>query len=75
MIRITLNFTCKYRVNFAPHYVFTTDPKMLVNTKSGKVIHQTIKGGSIGYIIDGKFYSLTKLREHLEQIQTEKLPF
>jgi hypothetical protein len=55
--------------------VFTESPKMLVNLKTGRVIKQVTKGGSIGYIVDGKFYSLTKLREHLEKIRNENLPF
>lgn len=35
-----------------------------------------MKGGSIGYVIKGKFYSLNKLRDNLELItKKEKLPF
>lgn len=75
-MRITLDLYCKWRVNFATNYVFTTDPKLLINIKSGKVINQIMKGSTIGYIINSKFYSLTKLREHLEQIpKKEILPF
>ena len=75
-MRITLDLCCKYRLNFAPNYVFTTVPKLLVNTKSGRIIKQIMKGSTIGYIINGKFYSLTKLRECLELIPVrEKLPF
>ena len=75
-MRITLDLYCKYRVNFATNYVFTIKPKLLVNMKSGKVINQIMKGSTIGYIINSKFYSLTKLREHLEEIpKKEILPF
>ena len=31
-------------------------------------MHQTMNGGSIGYCIRGKFYSLTFLRKYLEKI-------
>ncbi len=75
-MRISLQLTCKYRISFATEYVFTERPKMCVNFKSGKVINQIMKGGSIGYVIKGKFYSITGLREHLELIpKIEKLPF
>jgi len=73
---IHLKLSCKYRLDFAPHYVFTINHKLLVNLQSGKVIKQIMKGGSIGYVISGKFYSLTKLRENLEVIpKKEKKPF
>lgn len=75
-MRISLELYCKYHISFATNYVFTIKPKLLVNTKSGKVINQIMKGSTIGYIINGKFYSLTKLREYLEEIpKKEILPF
>jgi hypothetical protein len=75
-MRIYLQFTVKYRINFATHYMFTVKPKMLINTKSGRVINQIMKGSTIGYIINSKFYSLTKLREHLELIPIKEItPF
>jgi hypothetical protein len=75
-MRITLDLYCKYCIKFAPNYVFTTDPKLLVNMKSGRVIKQVIKGSTIGYIINSKFYSLARLRECLEAIPVkETLPF
>ena len=74
-MRITLNFSCKYCLNFARHYVFTERPKFMVNIKTGRVIGQVSKGGSIGYIVDGKFYTLARLRECLEVIRDEDMPF
>jgi hypothetical protein len=75
-MRITLHLHCKYRIDFAINYVFTTKPKLLVNIKTGRVINQIMKGNTIGYIINGKFYSLTKLRKNLEVIpKKDILPF
>lgn len=74
-MRISLQFSCKYRLKFAPNYVFTERPKFMVNIKTGRVISQVSKGGSIGYIVDGKFYTLTRLRECLEVIRDEEIPF
>lgn len=75
-MRITLYLYCKYRIKFSPNYVFTIKPKLLVNLKSGRIINQIMKGSTIGYIVNGKFYSLTKLREYLEVIpKKEIMPF
>jgi hypothetical protein len=75
-MRISLVFSCKWRVVFAPNYVFTTKPKLLVNLKTGNVINQISKGGSIGYVINSKFYSLTALKNQVEIIPIkEQLPF
>ena len=75
-MRISLELYCKWRLKDNPHYVFTTNPKLLVNTKSGKVINQVMKGSTIGYVISGKFQSLSKLRPHIELIPNkENLPF
>lgn len=75
-MRIYLDFTCKWTIKNNENYVFTESPKMLVNLKTKKIINQITKGGSIGYIINSKFYTLTKLKTMLIKIeQKEKLPF
>lgn len=75
MIDIYLKFSCKYRIKFAPNYVFTICKKC-VNLKTNRDIKQIIKGGSIGYVINSKFYTLTYLHNQLEKIPTkEKMPF
>jgi hypothetical protein len=75
-MRISLDFTCKWTVKNNENYVFTENPKMLVNLKTNNVINQITKGGSIGYIINSKFYTLTKLKTILIKIkQKEILPF
>ena len=75
MITISVNYTCKYRVKFATNYVYTLCGKCY-NIKTGRLIKQLYKSGCIGYVINGKFYSLTKLRKDLELIpKTEYCPF
>lgn len=75
-MHISLIFTCKWTIKNNENYVFTESPKMLVNLKTKKIINQISKGGSIGYIINSKFYTLTKLKTMLIKIeQKEKLPF
>lgn len=75
-MRISLDFTCKWTIKNNENYVFTETPKMLVNLKTRKIINQISKGGSIGYIINSKFYSITKLKTMLVKIKKEeKLPF
>lgn len=67
MITISVNYTCKYRLSFAHHYIWTICGKCY-NMKSGRLLKQVYKNGSIGYVINSKFYSLKKLREQLEKI-------
>lgn len=75
MITISINYTCKYRLNFATNYVWTKCGKCY-NLKTGRVVKQIIKGGSIGYIINGRFKTLTYLRKKLELIPNkEYTPF
>ena len=74
MITITVHYTCKYQLSFAPQYKFTTCG-LCYNSKSGRLIKQVLKSNCIGYIILGKFYSLTFLKTKLEKIKNSKLPF
>lgn len=74
MLVITIHYTCKYRISFAPNYVFTKCG-LCVNLKTNRIIKQVYNSGCIGYTIGGKFKSLTFLKAHLEKIKTEKLPF
>jgi len=71
---ISITYAAKYQVSFAPHYKFTTCGKCF-NTKTGRVIKKVYNNRCIGYIIVGKFYSLTKLRKLLEKIPKEYTPF
>ena len=75
MITISVKYTCKYRIKFANEYVYTTCGKCY-NQKTGRLIKQVYKSGCIGYVIRGKFYSLTSLRKELELIpKKEYCPF
>lgn len=74
MVRITVSYTCKYRIKFATNYVYTLCGKCY-NLKTGRFIKQVYKSGCIGYIINSKFYSLTYLRSKLEKIPKEICPF
>ena len=74
-MRISLNFTCKYTLDFDEDFVFIEKYNFLVNLKTGKILKQITKGGSIGYVLKGKFYSLTKLKSHLVKIKKSDLPF
>ena len=74
MYTITVNYTCKYQLVFATNYKWTTCGKCY-NDKSGRFIKQIMKGGSIGYVIKGKFYTLKYLRGKLVKIEKEKTPF
>ena len=55
-------FIPKWSIKGHEDYYFTTDKK-LYNSKTNKIIKKVVKGGySVGYIIDGKFITLKKLK-------------
>lgn len=74
MITITVQYTCKYHLNFANEYKFTTCG-LCYNSKSGRLVKQVLKSNCVGYIIQGKFKSLTFLRKKLELIPKQITPF
>lgn len=75
MHTISINYTLVWQVKFATHYKFTKCKKM-VNCKTCKEMKKVMNGGCIGYCLNGKFYSLAFLRNHIEKIpKREVLPF
>ena len=74
MNSFTVTYHIKYVIDFAPHYAFNQH-KECYNTRTGRRIKKVVQGGSIGYNIQGKFYSLTRLRSHLIKPQKETCPF
>lgn len=71
---ISINYTLVWTFDFDDKYQFTSDG-MRFNVKSGRKLKQCYNSGSIGYNINGKFMSLTKLRNHLTKIKESKVPF
>lgn len=67
MIEFTVKYFAKYRLKNNPNYIFSTCG-LCFNQKSGKLVKQITKGYTIGYLIDGKFRSLNRLRDELEII-------
>ena len=63
---IIIRVKIKYRLDFAPHYVFVLDGKCF-NRKTGRFVKQVYNNGSIGYIINGKFESCKKLKSNLKK--------
>lgn len=74
-MHITLNFSCKYTLDFDNDFVFIEKYNFLVNLKTGRILKQVIKGGSIGYVIKGKFKSITSLKASLVKIKKSDCPF
>jgi len=74
MSSITVTYTNKYELDFAPEYKWTKCGKCF-NNKTGREIKKVVNNSCIGYTIRGKFYSLTKLRKHLVKINNIKTPF
>jgi hypothetical protein len=74
MNSLSITYALKFRIKFAPDYLFTTCNK-LINSKRGKEVKKVIQGRCLGYNINGRFISLTKLREQLEVISNDEIPF
>lgn len=74
MNSISITYTLKFELSFAPQYKWTTCGKCF-NTKTGRCIKQVYNNGSIGYTINGKFKSLTYLRSKLIKIRPSDCPF
>lgn len=74
MHTFTVTYSIKYVVDFADHYVFNQH-RECYNLRTGRRLKKVRKGGSIGYVIKGKFYSLTKLRTYLAKPKKEICPF
>lgn len=72
---ISKNYDLKWQITFAKNYQFS-ECKKLFNIKTRREIKKVVNGGSIGYCINGKFYSVTFLRSHIEKIpKKEYCPF
>jgi len=71
---ISKSYNLKWVVKFAPHYKFT-DNGVLINCHRGKEIKRSLIGYTQGYYIEGKFYSLARLRNYLVKIKQNKIPF
>lgn len=74
MQTISVNYSLKWQLKFAPHYKWSKCGK-LFNTKTGRIIRKVVNGGSIGYWICEDFYTLIELRKHLELIPKNNCPF
>ena len=74
MIEFSVKYFAKYRLKNNTNYIFSTCG-LCFNQKSGKLVRQVTKKYTIGYLIDGKFRSLDRLREELEIIPKNILPF
>ena len=74
MRTISITYTVKFELDFAPEYVWIDD-KLCFNSKTGRKIKQVYKNGMIGYSIRGKFYNYKKLRKHLRKPVKVDCPF
>lgn len=75
MQTISINYTLVWRFKNKPH-IQVTRCKKVFNLKTGKMLKQTINGGSIGYWLDAKtFIPTSKINQQLELIKKQNCPF
>jgi hypothetical protein len=73
-ITVSTTYDVIWQLKDHTHYKFTKDG-ICINSKRNKIVKRVKNGGSIGYCISGKFYSLTSLRNELEKITNIECPF
>jgi hypothetical protein len=61
-------------LDFSSNYAWLSNNEC-INLKTGRTIKQVYVSGSIGYVIDGKFKSLSFLRKHLIKPTKSDCPF
>lgn len=74
MNTLSISYSYKYEVSFAPEYKFTTCGKC-VNVQRNKVVKHVLKRYTSGFNIRSKFYSDDKLRPHLKKVTKDICPF
>ncbi len=74
MERVTANYSAKWQIIDRPNYKWTVCKK-LINTCTGREIKKTLKGMTPGYWIGRDFVPLSKMKDMVEVIKHEKLPF
>ena len=74
MNSISVNYTLVWELDFDDKYQFTKDG-LCFNVKTGRRLKQSYSCGSIGYCINSKFMSLTRLRNHLIKTKESACPF
>lgn len=75
IIQITSTLETTYHLTGFPNYVFCKD-KNLYNLKKGKKVKKVYNSGCIGFNLNGKFYSLNKLKPLLyKKTEEDECPF
>lgn len=74
MNSISVNYNSIWELDFAPNYQFTEKGECF-NILTGRKIRKVVKGYSTGFNINGKFYTLTRLRQSLVKIKEIDCPF
>ena len=74
-MKITITYHLIWQLDFAEKYKLTKCRK-LFNCQTGRLIEQRSNGGSIGYWINRKFYTIDNLKKHFVKIpKKEYCPF
>lgn len=74
MNTISITYTLKWQHKEYNHYKWSKCGK-LFNMQTGRIIRKVVNGRSVGYWVKGKFVTLKRLRNQLEKIPKNNLPF
>ena len=71
---ISTTYDLVWQLKCSPNYKFTKDG-ICINCQRGTIVRKIKNGGSIGFVINGKFKSIKVLRNELEKITEIEYPF
>jgi hypothetical protein len=74
MRTISINYDIIWQHKEHKSYVFDKKGNCY-NLKRNRTVKRTYSGRSIGYYIAGNFIRLSELRNQIEKIEKEKMPF
>ncbi len=64
---ISVKFSVFWQVKTASYYKITKCKK-IINTRTGKILIQRVKGGAIGWYINKGFIKRSEINNHIEKI-------
>lgn len=70
----SVTYDAVWQIKGMDNYVVTADGKV-INKTTGKVLQRQVKGYSIGYYLNGRFYTLQIIRKQFTKIQVSECPF
>lgn len=73
-VRNSTSYDVVWAIKDHPKHGVTSDG-VLLNIITGKPLQRSVKGYTIGYYLNGRFYSISQLRKMLTKFKYIEMPF